>query len=107
MKNYFPIGRIVTTVILTTGFIAGVLDVQAQDKSLGGLISKLNRLERDIQTLNRQVYKGGTPPKKIFSVSLQFADTGQRARPFHYMGHTPSRAHPDTRGGTPPGQGIP
>ena len=67
MKNYFPIGRIVTTVILTTGFIAGVLDVQAQDKSLGGLISKLNRLERDIQTLNRQVYKGGTPPKPVSS----------------------------------------
>ena len=48
---------------------ANTMDVAAQDQNLDGLVKKMNRLERDIQTLNRQVYKGGTPPKSSKAVS--------------------------------------
>jgi tol-pal system protein YbgF len=58
MKNYIRFGLIAFAVLAVS-----VTDVIAQDQNIQGLVSKLNRLERDIQTLNRQVYKGGTPPK--------------------------------------------
>ncbi len=50
---------------------ASMTDAVAQNQNLEGLISKLNRLERDIQTLNRQVYKGGTPPKSASESSAK------------------------------------
>jgi tol-pal system protein YbgF len=58
MKNYIRFGLIAFAVLAVSA-----TDVIAQDQNIQGLVSKLNRLERDIQTLNRQVYKGGTPPK--------------------------------------------
>tara|TARA_B100000315_G_scaffold237285_2_gene253929 strand:- start:5358 stop:6443 length:1086 start_codon:yes stop_codon:yes gene_type:complete len=67
MTRIIPNFRLVTAAIMIAVFTAGASDVQAQDKSLEGLVAKLNRLERDIQTLNRQVYKGGTPPKSVSS----------------------------------------
>ena len=67
MKSQIPFAKFLTAAILVTGIAAGAPDVWAQDKSLESLVSKLNRLERDIQTLNRSVYKGGTPPKSAVS----------------------------------------
>ena len=61
MKKYLKI-YLLALAVLAVG-AAGATDGVAQDQNLEGLVSKLNRLERDIQTLNRQVYKGGTPPK--------------------------------------------
>lgn len=35
---------------------------QAQDQSLKGLVDRVDRLQRELQTLQRQVYKGEPPP---------------------------------------------
>src|SRR4051812_38343451 len=42
--------------------LGGIEPVQAQDQRLDQLMSRLDRLERDIGALSRQVYRGGTPP---------------------------------------------
>ena len=43
-------------------FIASVPNVQAQHSDLGAISDKLNRLERDIQSLSRSFYKGKQLP---------------------------------------------
>lgn len=67
MKKYVKFVRAVLSVIVVAGVVTGISfgisGASAQEQSLEGLVFKLNRLERDIQTLNRQVYKGATPPK--------------------------------------------
>lgn len=49
------------TVLVVSG-LAGTPSAFAQDKNIQDVLNKLGRLERDVQTLNRQVYKGSPPP---------------------------------------------
>lgn len=55
---------------LTILALAGLIlapNASAQDSNIQDVLDKLSRLERDVQTLNRQVYKGSPPPKSSAS----------------------------------------
>jgi tol-pal system protein YbgF len=73
MKRYFRNGLIALVAMTLVGVSSDINDARAQDQNIEGLVTKLNRLERDIQTLNRQVYKGGTPPKSSASTAKSTA----------------------------------
>lgn len=54
----------------------------AQSPEVGSLVDRLNRLERDLQTLQREVYRGKTPPATTVetpSSAMSQADTGSQA----------------------------
>ncbi|MCE2510218.1 MAG: tol-pal system protein YbgF [Alphaproteobacteria bacterium] len=55
--------------------------VLAQSPEVGSLLDRLNRLERDLQTLQREVYRGETPPAASGSVipAPSPADTSTQA----------------------------
>ncbi len=40
-------------------------DAKAQQQTVESLAEQINRLQKDIQVLSRQVYKGGTPPANL------------------------------------------
>lgn len=56
-----------------TAVPASVTSAWAQDAQT---IDRINRLERDLQTLQRQVYRGGTPPASSSSGGGSLTDTG-------------------------------
>jgi len=45
--------------------VISVTEIEAQSPNFEGLVSKLNRLERDIQMLNRQLHKGDPKAKVV------------------------------------------
>lgn len=59
-----------SVVLLLAGTAAPVLAQDAQT------IDRINRLERDLQTLQRQVYRGGTPPASSSSGGGNLTDAG-------------------------------
>lgn len=56
-----------------TALPAGVTSSWAQDAQT---LDRINRLERDLQTLQRQVYRGGTPPASASSGGGSLTDAG-------------------------------
>lgn len=56
-----------------TALPAGITPAWAQDAQT---IDRINRLERDLQTLQRQVYRGGTPPASPSSGGGSLTDAG-------------------------------
>lgn len=52
---------------------------QAQDPSLKGLLDRIERLQRDLNTLQRQVYRGETPPPAATTGDAEMPST-QAAR---------------------------
>ena len=69
-RGLHPLGLVllrpglVTSVLAVVAFLglAVVSNAFAQDADIKDVLDNLNRLERDVQTLNRQVYKGSLPP---------------------------------------------
>lgn len=45
--------------------LAATLPAMAQDSQLQGLVDRIDRLQRELVTLQRQVYRGETPPEPV------------------------------------------
>jgi hypothetical protein len=52
---------------------------QAQDTSLKGLLDRIERLQRDLNTLQRHIYRGETPPAAASAGGAEMPST-QAAR---------------------------
>jgi tol-pal system protein YbgF len=60
--------------LLALQSVAGT--AQAQDQSLKGLIDRVDRLQRELQTLQRQVYRGEPPPEAAQGLAGDLAPGG-------------------------------
>ena len=54
--------RVFGTAAVLALVIVGAFEAQAQDSDIGRLLDRIDRLERDIRTLNLQIARGATPP---------------------------------------------
>ena len=63
LKRYFkPCAlALLAAAILFAGIGAGAPGALAQDRKLEDVLNKLQRLERDMRALNRQVHRGAQP----------------------------------------------
>jgi tol-pal system protein YbgF len=89
LKRYFkPCAlALLAAAILFAGIGAGAPGALAQDRKLEDVLNKLQRLERDMRALNRQVHRGAQPAP---------ADAPSAARPA--PGRTPASAPPGAAG---------
>jgi len=72
-------GKLLCVLFVTAGALSGV-PARAQDADLGSLIERVDRLQRELITLQRTVYKGETPPEPAADSSGDGMTTTAAAR---------------------------
>ena len=55
---------------------AAVPSARAQDAQVQGLVDRLERVQRELQTLQRHVYRGETPPAEVAAAALPSTGAG-------------------------------
>lgn len=71
--------RLLCVLFVTSWALSGV-PAQAQDTDLGGLIERVDRLQRELITLQRTVYKGESPPEPPAALQGEGMTTTAAAR---------------------------
>ena len=66
--------------VVTVALLVATPSAWAQDTNLKGLIDKIERLQRDLNTLQRHVYRGETPPTAAASAGGEELPSTQAAR---------------------------
>jgi len=73
-------GHKLLCVLFVTACALGSVPAQAQDADVGSLIERVDRLQRELITLQRSVYKGESPPEPAAGVQGEGLTTPATAR---------------------------